>query len=49
MIPGDKEFRKMLREVLIRDNPYASHWVDSVTRTAYSISESWRKRYLNVY
>ncbi len=46
MIPGDNGFRKSLREVLMRDNPYASHWVDAVTRTAYSIIESWRKRYL---
>ncbi len=39
-------FEKRLREVLMKDNPYASHWVDSVTGTAYSIIESWRKRYL---
>ncbi len=43
MIPGDKEFRKMLREVLMRDNPYASHRVDSVIKASYPISESWRK------
>jgi putative transposase len=30
----------------MKDNPYASHWVDAVIRTAYSIMENWRKRYL---
>jgi len=30
----------------MKDNPYAAHWVDAVIRTAYSIIESWRKRYL---
>jgi len=46
MIPKDKVFEKMLRNMLMKDNPYASHWVDAVIRTAYSIMESWRKRYL---
>jgi putative transposase len=30
----------------MKDNPYASHWVDAIIRTAYSIMENWRKRYL---
>jgi putative transposase len=30
----------------MKGNPYAAHWVDAVIRTAYSIIESWRKRYL---
>jgi putative transposase len=30
----------------MKDNPYAAHWVDAVIRKAYSIMESWRKRYL---
>ncbi len=39
-------FEKRLREVLMRDNPYASHRVDAVIKASYPISESWRKRYL---
>jgi putative transposase len=46
IIPKDSGFRRMLRSELLKDCPYASHWVDSVIRTAYSIVESWRKRYL---
>jgi putative transposase len=30
----------------MKGNPYAAHWVDAVIRTAYSIMENWRKRYL---
>ncbi|MEM0216676.1 MAG: zinc ribbon domain-containing protein [Candidatus Bathyarchaeia archaeon] len=36
----------MLRDTLLTECPYAKHWVDAVIRTAYSIIESWRKRYL---
>jgi len=46
MIPKDKVFKKMLRGELMRNKPYASQWIDAVIRTAYSIIESWRKRYL---
>jgi len=46
MIPKDNGFKKLLRDTLMRDNLYASHWVDAVIRTAYSIMENWRKRYL---
>jgi putative transposase len=46
VIPKDRAFKKRLREELMKDNPYAAHWVDAVIRTAYSIIESWRKRYL---
>jgi putative transposase len=44
-LPKDKSFKK-LRDELLLDCPYARHWVDAVIRTAYSIMESWRKRYL---
>jgi putative transposase len=30
----------------MKGNPYAAHWVDAVIRTAYSIMENWRRRYL---
>ena len=46
VIPKDSGFRRRLRSELLKSCPYASHWVDSVIRTAYSIIESWRKRYL---
>jgi len=46
VLPKDRSFKKNLRDELMRDCPYARHWVDAVIRTAYSIMESWRKRYL---
>ncbi|MHA1594361.1 MAG: hypothetical protein ACTSXJ_11145 [Candidatus Baldrarchaeia archaeon] len=46
VLPKSKEFKKRLRDVLMRENPYAAHWVDAVIRTAYSIMNSWRKRYV---
>jgi putative transposase len=45
-LPKDKSFKKKLRDELLRECPYAKHWVDAVTRTAYSIMRAWRKRYL---
>jgi len=45
IIPRDRAFKKRLREELMKDNPYAAHWVDAVIRTAYSIMKNWR-RYL---
>jgi len=45
-IPKNSAFKKKLRDELMKDNPYAKHWIDAVIRTAYSILESWRKRYI---
>ena len=45
-LPRSSAFKKKLRDELLRNCPYAKHWVDSVIRTAYSIMESWRKRYV---
>jgi len=45
-IPKSSSFKKRLRDELLRDCPYAKHWVDAIIRTAYSVVESWRKRYL---
>jgi len=45
-LPKSNSFKKKLRDELLRDCPYARHWVDAVIRTAYSVMESWRKRYL---
>jgi putative transposase len=40
IIPRDRAFKKRLREELMKDNPYAAHWVDAVIRTAYSIMKN---------
>ncbi|MEM1970592.1 MAG: zinc ribbon domain-containing protein [Sulfolobales archaeon] len=45
-VPVDRKFKKMLRDSLLAECPYAKHWVDAVIRTAYSVIESWRKKYL---
>jgi predicted site-specific integrase-resolvase len=45
-LPKSKSFKKKLRDDLLQNCPYARHWVDAVIRTAYSIMESWRKRYI---
>jgi hypothetical protein len=45
-LPRSSAFKKRLRDGLLKECPYAKHWVDSVIRTAYSIMGSWRKRYL---
>ncbi|RLF21610.1 MAG: transposase, partial [Thermoprotei archaeon] len=46
VIPKSSKFKRELRNELMKDNPYARHWVDAVIRTAYSIMDSWRKRYV---
>ena len=46
IIPRNRAFKKRLRDMLMKNNPYAAHWVDAVIRTAYSIMENWRRRYL---
>ena len=46
VLPKNSRFKRELRDRLMKENPYAAHWVDAVIRTAYSILESWRKRYL---
>jgi putative transposase len=43
VIPRGRAFKKRLRDMLMKDNPYAAHWVDAVIRTAYSIIESREK------
>jgi len=45
-LPKSRSFKKRLRDELLQNCPYARHWVDAVIRTAYSIMESWRKRYI---
>jgi len=45
-LPRSSAFKKKLRDELMKDCPYARHWVDAVIRTVYSVMDSWRKRYL---
>jgi len=40
IIPRDRAFKKRLRDMLMKDNPYAVHRVDAVIRKAYSIMEN---------
>lgn len=40
IIPKSREFRRNLRNKLLKDWSYASHYVDSAIKTAYSILNS---------
>ncbi|MCD6188833.1 MAG: transposase [Thermococcus sp.] len=44
--PKTNEFKRELRNKLLRNWVFAKHYVDSAIKTAYSILESWRKNYL---
>jgi len=44
--PKSNEFKRELRNKLLKDWSFAKHYVDSVIKTAYSILESWRQNYL---
>ena len=44
--PKTNEFKRGLRNELLKDWPFAKHYVDSAIKTAYSTLESWRKNYL---
>ncbi|OYT26516.1 MAG: hypothetical protein B6U95_07385 [Thermofilum sp. ex4484_82] len=46
IIPKSREFKRNLRNSLLRDWKYASHYVDSAIKVAYSILNSWRRNYL---
>jgi len=46
VFPSSNEFKKNLRSELLKDWPYAAHYVDSAIRTAYSILSSWRQNYI---
>ncbi|MEM0162711.1 MAG: hypothetical protein QXO62_06585 [Thermoproteota archaeon] len=43
----DKDFRKKLRDKNLIGWVYSKHYVDSAIKQAYSMLESWRKRYLH--
>ncbi|MEM1609475.1 MAG: zinc ribbon domain-containing protein, partial [Thermoplasmata archaeon] len=42
----DKTFRKNVRDKYLEGWVYSKHYVDSAIKQAYSVLESWRKRYL---
>ncbi|MBS7612317.1 hypothetical protein KEJ27_09005 [Candidatus Bathyarchaeota archaeon] len=42
----DKDFRKSLRDKYLSEWVYSKHYIDSAMKQAYSVLESWRKRYL---
>ena len=46
IFPSSNEFKRDLRNELLKDWPYAAHYVDSAIKTAYSILSSWRQNYL---
>jgi len=46
VIPKSREFKRNLRNRLLKDWSYAAHYVDSAIRVAYSILNSWRRNYL---
>ena len=46
IIPKSREFKRNLRNELLRSWDYASHYVDSAIKVAYSIINSWRRNYI---
>ncbi|WP_280097289.1 transposase [Staphylothermus marinus] len=46
IIPKSRKFKRELRNYLLQNWNYASHYVDSAIKTAYSILNSWRRNYL---
>jgi len=45
-LPTTREFRRQLRDSLLENWSYASHYVDSSIKVAYSILRSWRRNYI---
>ncbi|MEM4581574.1 MAG: hypothetical protein QW092_04330 [Candidatus Korarchaeum sp.] len=45
MVPKSNEFKKQLRDKLMKNWGYSKHYVDSAIREAYSILKSWRRNY----
>ncbi|ADC69762.1 transposase, IS605 OrfB family [Methanocaldococcus sp. FS406-22] len=48
-LPKSKEFKRELRNKLLEDWNYASHYIDGIIKTAYSILESWASNYKRGY
>ena len=48
-LPKSNEFKRDLRNKLLEDWDYASHYIDGIIKTAYSILESWSSNYKKGY
>ena len=48
-LPKSNEFKRELRNKLLKDWNYASHYIDGIIKTAYSILESWASNYKRGY
>ena len=46
-IPKDKTFKRELRNILLKNWNFASHYIDGAIKVAYSTIESWKSNYLN--
>ncbi|XRO77894.1 RNA-guided endonuclease TnpB family protein (plasmid) [Methanocaldococcus sp. 10A] len=48
-LPKSNEFKRNLRNKLLKNWNYASHYIDGIIKTAYSILNSWVSNYKNGY
>ncbi|XRO77901.1 RNA-guided endonuclease TnpB family protein (plasmid) [Methanocaldococcus sp. 10A] len=48
-LPKSNEFKRNLRNKLLKNWNYASHYIDGIIKTAYSILNSWSSNYKNGY
>ena len=48
-LPKSNEFKRDLRNKLLENWDYASHYIDGIIKTAYSILESWSSNYKKGY
>ncbi|RSN73798.1 zinc ribbon domain-containing protein [Candidatus Methanodesulfokora washburnensis] len=46
IVPKSNEFKRNLRNALLRDWCYSKHYVDSAIKQAYSTIKSWKRNYL---
>lgn len=46
VVPKSREFKRSLRNELLKSWSYASHYVDSAIKVAYSIINSWKRNYI---
>lgn len=46
LLPKSNEFKRELRNELLKDWSFAKHYVDLAIKTAYAILNSWRQNYL---
>ncbi|EHP84577.1 RNA-guided endonuclease TnpB family protein [Methanotorris formicicus] len=48
-LPKSNEFKRNLRNKLLENWEYASHYIDGIIKTAYSILQSWASNYKRDY